>query len=86
LEITADFWQEDPLFLTSTVTVGLTAGHTDVSLWYVLKGDHQNIYNYDAEEFNAIRWFGFDEIPYECADPHMARFMAKLKQQLNLRR
>ena len=39
LNVTADFWSPHPLFLTSTVTVGLTAGHTDVSLWYVLKGD-----------------------------------------------
>lgn len=79
LGVIAEFWQRAPLFITSTVTVGLTAGHTDVSLWYVFKGDHQQIYSFDAEEFEAIRWFGFDEIPYDRTDPHMARFMAKLR-------
>ncbi len=37
LGIKAEFWLESPLFLTSAVTVGLTAGHTDVTLWYLLK-------------------------------------------------
>lgn len=82
LGITAEFWQEAPLFLTSTVTVGLTAGHTDVSLWYVLKGDHQQTYVFDAEEFSAIQWFGFDEIPYDRTDSHMGRFMMKLIQRI----
>lgn len=82
LGIVADFWQENPLFITSTVTVGLTADHTDVSLWYVLKGDHRQTYAFDAGEFNTIRWFGFDEIPYDQTDPHMARFMTKLIQRI----
>lgn len=81
LGITAEFWQDEPLFLTSTETVGLTAGHTDVSLWYVLKGDHRQKYTFDAEEFHSIQWFDFDEIPYERSDPHMGRFMEKLKQR-----
>lgn len=83
LGITAEFWQESPLFITSTQTVGLTAGHTDVSLWYVLKGDHLQTYTFDQEEFNSIRWFDFDEIPYDRTDPHMARFMAKLKRKIH---
>ena len=33
LNITAEFISETPLFITQTVTVGKTAGHTDVSLW-----------------------------------------------------
>lgn len=32
LKIDANFLFEDPIFVTSTMTVGLTAGHTDVSL------------------------------------------------------
>jgi 8-oxo-dGTP diphosphatase len=67
LQIQANFWCEDPIFLTSTVTVGYTGGHTDVSLWYVLKG---------------IQWFCFDEIPYESSDPHMRRFISKLRNIL----
>lgn len=83
LGIDADFVFDKPIFLTSTVTVGLTAGHTDVSLWYVLKGSQNHPYQYDPSEFNSIRWFGLDEIPYEQSDPHMRRFVGKLKGLLN---
>lgn len=79
LRIDADFWCEYPFFLTSTVTVGLTPGHTDVSLWYVLKGDKHASYSFDQREFNAIRWFDFDEIPFKKSDPHMERFIKKFK-------
>jgi 8-oxo-dGTP pyrophosphatase MutT (NUDIX family) len=82
LGIEAEFLNKDPVFLTVTKTVGLTAGHTDVSLWYVLKGDHRALYKFDAEEFMAIRWFGFDEIPYDRSDPHMERFINKLRGYL----
>lgn len=82
LSVQADFWREDPLFLTSTVTVGITAGHVDVSLWYVLKGDSDHSYAFDEREFKSIRWFGFDDIPYEKSDPHMERFIKKLKTQM----
>ena len=79
LGIEADFWRETPLFITSTVTVGLTAGHTDVSLWYVLRGDSQASYAYDREEFNGVGWFALDTIPYDHSDPGMKRFIEKLK-------
>ncbi len=79
LNYPALFFVEAPIFLTSTVTVGLAAGHTDVSLWYVLKGDSNHSYEFDKGEFNDIRWFGFDEIPYEHSDPHMKRFINKLQ-------
>lgn len=82
LNIQATFWHPQPIFLTSTITVGLTAGHTDVSFWYVLKGDHQLDYTFDTREFNAIRWFGFDEIPYKKSDPHLERFVDKLRGML----
>ncbi|MET3116768.1 8-oxo-dGTP diphosphatase [Undibacterium sp. GrIS 1.8] len=69
---------EAPLFVTITATVGLTAGHTDVSLWYVLRASrHQNI-RFDEREFEGICWFPFNEVPFERADPHMKRFLAKL--------
>lgn len=82
LSIEPDFWRDKPLFLTSTVTVGLTAGHIDVSLWYILKGDCRKTYQFDAQEFNGIQWFSFDEIPYDKSDPHMKRFIEKLKKLL----
>jgi len=83
LGIEADFWRNDPFFLTVTPTVGLTAGHTDVTLWYVLKGDSKGTYVFDAQEFRAIGWFGFDDIPFEKSDPHMQRFIHKLKIRLS---
>ncbi len=82
LGIEADFWSPDPLFLTSTLTVGLTAGHIDVSLWYILKGDSEAIYHFDQDEFNNIIWFSFDDIPYDKSDPQMRRFIEKLKAKL----
>lgn len=82
LGVRADFWVPDPFFITSTLTVGLTAGHTDVSLWYVLKGDSHATYQFDEEEFNDIRWFHLNEVPYSKSDPHMERFIQKLKGKL----
>ena len=41
LGIDAAFLSQSPLFLTLTETTGLSVGHTDVSLWYVLRGKKQ---------------------------------------------
>ena len=82
LGVQADFWLTDPFFITSTLTVGLTPRHTDVSLWYVLKGDSHATYQFDEEEFNDIRWFHLDEVPHSKSDPHMERFIQKLKGRL----
>ena len=84
LAITASFAHctgDRPLFLTSTETVGLTAGHTDISLWYVLKGSKEAFFTYDKSEFAGVRWFGFEEIletDLSRLDPHMHRFIRKL--------
>ena len=83
LNIKAKFWMKEPLFITSTTTVGLTSGHTDVSLWYVLKGDSKKEYQYDLQEFNDICWFYFDDIPYEKSDPEMKRFIKKMQLKLS---
>ncbi|MFN7709550.1 MAG: NUDIX hydrolase [Holosporales bacterium] len=82
LGVQAEFWLPHPVFITKTETVGLTAGHTDVSLWYVLRGKDNAHYTFDRGEFREIHWFYFDDIPYERSDPHMKRFIAKLRQIL----
>jgi 8-oxo-dGTP diphosphatase len=82
LGINAEFWSNEPLFLTTTETTGLTAGHTDVSLWYVIKGNHLDKYRFDRDEFYDIKWFAFDEIPYNNSDPHIKRFIEKLQAEL----
>lgn len=79
LNLPAQFVFADPLFLTYTETVGLSAGHTDVSLWFVLRGERGSSLVYDQGEFNDARWFTFDEAPLEKSDPHLARFLAKLR-------
>ena len=38
---------------------------------------------YDAGEFNGVKWFHFDDIPLDQGDPNMGRFLEKLR---NLRK
>lgn len=83
LSMSASFLSPHPFFLTVTRTVGSTAGHTDVSLWYILEGNSGLELQFDENEFHSVQWFPFDEIPYERADPHMARFAAKLRAYLD---
>jgi len=73
---------ERPVFLTVTKTVGLTAGHIDVSLWYVLKGDRHAVLDFDQSEFSRIKWFRRDEVPYNRTDPHLGRFLEKVAPRL----
>ncbi len=68
-----------PLMITASETVGLTAGHMDVSLWYVVRAERGQAIRYDEEEFNGVRWFDFPEIPYERSDPNLRRFVQKLR-------
>ncbi|MBK2126246.1 NUDIX hydrolase, partial [Fangia hongkongensis] len=82
LKTEAIFWHETPIFITQTLTVGKTAGHIDVSLWYVIKGSIKIDYQYDRDEFLDIQWFDLNNIPYERTDPHMKRFINKFTQML----
>lgn len=82
LNIDAIFLFEDPIFVTSTVTVGITAGHTDVSLWYVLEGNSQQSLDFDEEEFSSVKWFDLEDIPFNKSDPHMERFVSKFKEMI----
>jgi 8-oxo-dGTP pyrophosphatase MutT (NUDIX family) len=77
LDIDGQFLIEEPILVTSTETVGKTSGHTDVSIWYALKGDRKAQINYDEGEFNGIKWFHKDSLP-EATDPHLNRFVEKL--------
>lgn len=79
LSLQADFILEHPFFLTATKTAGKNFNHTDVSLWYLLKGSIYENYDFSAEEFHKIRWFSPEEIPYERSDPHMQRSINKIK-------
>jgi 8-oxo-dGTP diphosphatase len=81
LGIEAAFLLSEPLFLTVTPTVGSSARHTDVSLWYVLKGDSSQEMWFDEGEFHQVAWFALDALPLERCDPHLARFAIKLQSQ-----
>jgi len=70
-----------PVFLTLTETVGRTADPTDVSLWYVLRGDQKRELAFDRNEFRGVRWFHLDAAPLERAGPHMGRLLTKLRVQ-----
>ncbi|MDH5672048.1 MAG: NUDIX hydrolase [Myxococcales bacterium] len=78
LGIEHDFLFAEPLLISSVETVGKTAHHTDVSLWYALRGDREQALRYDASEFHSVRWFHRDAIPFGQSDPHMRRFLEKL--------
>lgn len=77
LNLEGAFLFEQPLLVTSTETVGKTAGHTDISLWYALKGDRTSFLEIDPSEFNEARWFHKDLLPSNT-DPDLPRFVAKL--------
>ena len=85
LGIEAEFLFEEPLFVTVTKTVGNVTPHTDVSLWYALKGNCDDSLTYDKDEFNRIRWFGIDEVPFERSEPHLKRFLEKMIGQFRSR-
>jgi 8-oxo-dGTP diphosphatase len=80
LNLAAEFVRDSPLFITVTRTVGQEGGHTDVSLWYLLRGDISRAIEFDRGEFHGVQWFGFDEIPFERSDPHLCRFVEKMRQ------
>ena len=78
LGINAQFLFDNPVFITVTQTVGLTSGHTDVSLWYVIKGSRNQKYDYDQSEFKTIKWYKPNEIPLDKSEPYISRFLRKL--------
>ncbi|MDJ0911404.1 MAG: NUDIX hydrolase [Woeseiaceae bacterium] len=81
LSIEAEFLRDGPVFVTMTETVGKTSGHTDVSLWYVLRGDRRSSLDFDDSEFYDAQWFHRADVPLDRTDRHMSRFLQKLYSQ-----
>lgn len=81
LDIDAELILPEPVFITVTQTRELKPAHTDVSLWYVLRGDASRPLAFDAGDFHRVRWFLPSEVPYERAEPHLARFLSKLSER-----
>jgi len=68
-----------PAFLSTTVTVGIDSGHTDVSLWFPLRLRSAERLHIDRGEFRSMRWWSPDEIRAEDPakfDPALGRFIA----------
>lgn len=75
---------DQPFILSVTQSRGQHS-HTDVTMWFVLRGDRTEAMTPDPGEFRGIGWFGLDE-PVDWSathfDPHMARFVMKLSASL----
>jgi 8-oxo-dGTP diphosphatase len=72
---------EDPSFITVTETVGPDR-HTDVSLWFVLNGQTDQVFTPDHQEFRSVRWWTaaeLDDADPTRFDPHLMRMLAKLR-------
>jgi len=78
LGIEPTFLYDEPLFVTVSETVGLTAGHIDVTLWYAMLADSAAPISYDEQEFYSARWFARDELPPETTERNLRRFLRKL--------
>lgn len=85
LGVTLPFVLTSPLMITVTETVNMPDQHTDVSLWYVMRGDRQQTLAYDTREFSSIRWFGFNDIPTNRVEPRLRSALEKLRSISSLR-
>ena len=73
--------RDRPVFLSVTETVGIDHGHTDVSLWFLLRLDEHEALNIDSREFRSARWWSPDEIRAtdpNAFDPALDRALTKL--------
>ncbi|MBU3061931.1 NUDIX domain-containing protein [Nocardia sp. NEAU-G5] len=82
IEALFDLVGDAPLFLTRTTTVGQTAGHIDVSLWFVARGERAREYPLDPDEFAGGLWWDLDPYGLPATDPHLPRFIRKLDSVL----
>jgi 8-oxo-dGTP pyrophosphatase MutT (NUDIX family) len=76
-----DGFDEQPVFLSVTRTIGIDAGHTDVSLWFVVDGSREQLLKPDHSEFREARWWLPSELQAAGAsrfDPHFMRFLSKI--------
>jgi 8-oxo-dGTP diphosphatase len=82
LVATGETLDQQPMFVTVTRTVGMDAGHTDVSLWFVLVCHHDQALDPDRGEFHRVRWWTPTELRAADPsrfDPHLPRFLGKLE-------
>lgn len=85
LQIAAEFnaaFGDNPLFVTVTPTIR-QGQHTDVSLWYVINGNSNDVLAYDKREMNGYKWLTLQDVrdtDISELDPQMHRFVSKMLQ------
>jgi 8-oxo-dGTP diphosphatase len=67
-----------PIMITCDTTVGLSAAHTDVCLWYLVRASQR--IRHDEKEFHRVQWFDFADIPVERCHQNIRCFVAKLRR------
>jgi 8-oxo-dGTP pyrophosphatase MutT (NUDIX family) len=78
----SDGFDGQPAFLTITHTVGIDAGHTDVSMWFRAACRREQPLKLDGSEFREARWWSpskLEAIDPTHFDPHFTRFFSKTK-------
>ncbi|TVS00709.1 MAG: NUDIX domain-containing protein [Rhodobacteraceae bacterium] len=79
LRMSARFLTNGAAFLTIAETIGANP-HEDVSLWYPLQGQAGHIPDYDVREYRNMRWFRFEDSPFDDIDPNLERFLGELRE------
>jgi len=69
-----------PYFLSICPEVGEAEVHTDIALWYLVRGDGHTIPSFDPREFSQMRWYSWDRLPIGRTDDNLARCMEKVEQ------
>lgn len=75
---------DQPVFVTATQTVGIDAGHIDVSLWFLFEGRRGQRLTSERNEFREVRWWTRADLRAAdpaCVDPHFTRFYTKIKHR-----
>jgi 8-oxo-dGTP diphosphatase len=81
----SDGFDSQPTFLTITRTVGIDAGHTDISIWFLVACRREQPLKADEGEFREARWWSpsdLEAIDPTRFDPHFTRFLSKSKQRV----
>lgn len=73
-----------PVMVTCDTTVGLTAGHIDVGLWYIVRASEG--IRHDEGEFHGVHWFDLTDIPTERCHPNVRRFVTRLRPNAAMQR
>jgi len=79
LRFTPRMISPSPILLSSVKTIGKTAPHRDIALWYASIYDGQSI-RFDKREFEEVKWFSYDEAINAPAEPHLPRFFKKMEK------